>query len=308
MLVHCRNRPDEPHRQTLTDAVPALTFGTPVPSPIDVLVCGRPTDEELAAIRPGGALVIPWAGLPVTTRAQALTRPDLAVYNLHHNARIVAEHAVGLLLAVTRRLLPADRALRDGDWRIRYAPDPSPGLAGQTAVILGYGAIGRRIGEALRAIGMTVVGIRRTGPPTLADLPSFLPRTAALFVALPATPKTEGLVDAALIAKLPPRAVIVNVGRGSVIDEAALYRALVEGRLFGAGLDVWWRYPDAKGRTSTPAATHPFHELDNVVLSPHRAAHGTEADRLRYTDLADVLRTLTQGGSPTTRVDVEEGY
>ncbi len=308
MKLHCRHEPDEPHRSRLLAAVPGLGFGAPVPEHVDVLVAGRPTAEELAAVRTGGALVIPWAGLPTATRELALTRPDLSVYNLHHNASIVAEHTVGLLLAVARRIVVGHREMSRGDWRIRFAPDPSPSLAGGQAVILGYGAIGRRVGSALVALGMDVVGIRRRTPPTLDDLDALLPATTALIVALPHTPETEGLVDANLLAKLPPQAIVVNVGRGPVIDETALYEALAADRLWGAGLDVWWRYPDSEDARTATWPDRPFHELDNVVLSPHRAAHGAETDSLRYTHLAELLTELAAGRSPPTRVFVEEGY
>ena len=170
MRIHCRSEPDEPHRTRLLRAVPDLSFGAPVPQAVDVLVCGVPTDEELAAIVPGGALVIPYAGLATKTRERVLKRPDLAVYNLHHNAQIVAEHTVGLVLAVARKLIAAHRALAAGDWRMRYEPDDSPGLAGRRAVILGQGAIGQRVASVLEALGMQTIGIRRRTPPTLDDL------------------------------------------------------------------------------------------------------------------------------------------
>lgn len=308
MRIHCRHEPELPHRTRLLGAVPTLTFGELTDEAIDVLVAGRPTDAEIAAIREGGALVIPWAGLPVSTREQALTRPDLNVYNLHHNAGIVAEHALGLLLAVSRRLVTAHQALAKGDWRMRYADDDCPCLSGGRAVILGMGAIGRCLAPALEALGMEVVGIRRRTTPTLDDLGAVLPDTTALIVALPHTPRTDRLVDAARLARLPRHAIVVNVGRGRVIDEDALYEALAEQRLFGAGIDVWWQYPDSvEARTATLPA-RPFHELDNVVLSPHRAAHGTRADPLRYAHLAGLLADLVAGRVPATRVFVEEGY
>jgi len=308
MRVHCRSEPDEPHLTTLRAAVPTIGFGVPVPDGIDVLVTGRPSEEELACVRDGGALVIPFAGLPQATRELALRRPDLAVYNLHHNAGLVAEHAVGMLLAVARRLVPAHAAMARGDWRIRYADDPSVGLDGARAVILGHGAIGRRIGAALGALGMEVVGIRRTVPPTLADLDGLLPTTTALIVALPHTPETEGLLGATRLARLPPSAMVINVGRGAVIDEDALYAALAERRLFGAGLDVWWQYPPTEKARATTWPRRPFHELDNVLLSPHRAAHGRRTDALRYEQLAELLAELVAGRPPATRVDLVAGY
>lgn len=308
MRVHCRAEVEEPYRSELCAAIRGLTFGADVPRPVDVLVAGVPSEEEVAAIAAGGALVVPYAGLARATRERLLARPDIAVYNLHHNAAVVAEHAVGMLLAVARRLVPAHVAMARGDWRMRYEPDDSPSLSGRRAVILGYGAIGRRVGRALEALGMEVVGIRRRVAPTLDDLDTWLPGAAALIVALPHTPRTEGLVDAAMLARLPADAIVVNVGRGPVVDEEALVRALVERRIFGAGIDAWWRYPEGEEARASTFAEHPLHELDNVLLSPHRAAHGAATDRLRYAHLAEVLAELVAGRTPASRVSPDEGY
>ncbi|MEN0067687.1 MAG: NAD(P)-dependent oxidoreductase [Myxococcota bacterium] len=308
MRIHCRFEADEPHRSRLLQRVPGLTFGERIPDPVDVLVHGVPTDAELACITPNGSLVVPYAGLATSTRDRLLERPDVAVYNLHHNAGLVAEHTVGLLLAVVRQIVSADAAMRRGDWRIRYGPDPSPRLFGKRALILGYGAIGHRVGTTLEALGMEVVGIRRTQPPTLADVDALLPETRALIVTLPHTPATDRWIDARRLARLPRDAVVVNVGRGRVIDEDALFEALQSRQLLGAGIDVWWDYPTSPAARGAMWPRRPFHELDNVVLSPHRGAHGAETEALRFDHLAEVLATLAAGGTPDTRVDPGEGY
>ncbi len=126
-------------------------------------------------------------------------------------------------------------------------------------------------------------------PSALSDL---LPRTHALIICLPLTPETEGLIGKAELAALQPNAILVNVGRGPVVDEHALYDALVDGTLHGAGLDVWFNYPpDEAARAHTPAANVPLHELDNIVMSPHRAGLTRDTDRLRMTHLAELLNT-----------------
>ena len=91
----------------------------------------------------------------------------------------------------------------------------------------------------------------------------------ALLVAVPASPETRGIVDATVLDAVPD-AIVVNVGRAMVIDENALFERLRDRRLFAAGLDVWWKVPDTEAdRASTPPASRPFHELDNVVMTPH---------------------------------------
>ena len=311
---------DEAGRARLTAAAPGIGFGRPVPDNVDVLVAGYPTDADLAAIRRDGKLVIPFAGLPAPTRDKLARRADLAVYNLHHGAPLVAEHALAMLLSLSRRIGPMDAALRRGDWRPRYAPDPAVALAGEKALILGYGAIGQRVAAALSALGMTVHATRRRGP--FGDQPpatvwppeatrDLIPGTRALIIALPLTPATRGLIDACALARLDRSALLVNVARGPIVDEAALYEALRDRHLFGAGLDVWWRMPDPDQRHDTPPAKHPFHDLDNVVLSPHRAAHAAQTETLRTQGLAALLADLLAGKAPAlpgARVDLGEGY
>lgn len=296
-----------------------LSFGPEPPDPpvYEVLVAGRPSRALITASPRLRALVIPFAGLPAVTRELMRDHPSIAVHNLHHNAIPTAEMAVGLLLAAARLIVPADRALRQGDWRPRYAPLPAVILAGETALIVGYGAVGGRVGAACRALGMGVIGIRRrehdpaNGIYLPAALPELLPRARALVICAPGTEATEGLVGAAELARLPRGAVLVNVGRGDIVDPHALYEALRSGHLHAAGLDVWYTYPpDEAAHAATFPAEVPLHELDNVVLSPHRGGAGGHpaVERLRMAALAETLNAAARGEPLPGRVDLEEGY
>ncbi|MCS7038226.1 MAG: 2-hydroxyacid dehydrogenase [Anaerolineae bacterium] len=290
------------------------------PGPVDILVCGRPTREQLAL--PGlRAVIVPFAGVPEETLALLAEFPHIALHNLHHNDAATAEMALGLLLAVSRRIIPVDRLLRQHDWTPRYEPPPQVILAGRTALILGYGAIGRRLARVLRALDMRVLATRRSGTTPMDDgiatvfpaaaLSDLLPQAHVLLITLPLTPETRGLIGARELALLPRGAILVNVGRGPIVDEAALYRALADGHLLGAGLDVWYRYPaDEAGRKHTPPSDYPFHELDNVVLSPHRGgmAGGQDLERRRLEALAAMLNTAARGEPLPNRVDPTRGY
>jgi phosphoglycerate dehydrogenase-like enzyme len=265
-------------------------------------------------------LVIPFAGLPDVTRLVLQDYPNLIVYNLHHNAALTAEMALALLLAAAKFILPCDQALRRNDWRLRYQPPPALSLHGKTALILGFGHIGQRIGRACAAFGMRILAIRRHperhtllnypaeiyGPEALAEL---LPRADVVMIALPGTPETDGMLGAAEISLLPPGAVLVNVGRGPVVDQHALFKALKERRLRAAGLDVWYRYPSSEAEwASTPPADAPFYELENVVLSPHRAGGSSETESLRMEHLAELLNAVARGDPPPNQVDLAAGY
>ena len=317
--------------QRRLDAAIRLTAGPelPVPAAYQVLVAGRPQRQELAASPQLQALIVPWAGIPESTRELMREFPGVAVHNLHHNALPVAEHALALLLAAAKSLVPMDQALRRHDWRPRYEPNPSLLLEGRTALVLGYGAIGRKVAALCQGLGMEVIAIHRqkkaadrqeeggsyeTGGAgvrlaPVKDLHRLLPRAGALLVCLPYTDETAGLIGARELALLPAEAVLVNIGRGPIVDEAALYHALRDGRLYAAGLDVWYHYPeDVESRSSTPPSTYPFHKLPNVVMSPHRAGGSTQTEELRAIHLARLLNTAARGEPMPNRVNLDAGY
>lgn len=304
------------------DPAVSLTAGPELPAgiPLEILIAGRVTREQLAACTHLQAIIIPWAGVPTPLRELVQVEfSHLAVHNLHHNAPPVAELALALMLAAVKFVLPFDRALRQNDWRIRYEPSPAGLLMGKTALILGYGAIGQRVAQACLAMGMTVLATRRqvhdeSAPSTVKlypaeALPDLLPRADVLMICLPLTPETENLIGEKELALLPAGAVLVNIGRGAIVDQYALYDALKTGGLRGAGLDVWYNYPaDEAARADTPPADVPFYELDNVVLSPHRGGASDETGRLRMTELARLLNIAARGEPLPNRVDLERGY
>jgi phosphoglycerate dehydrogenase-like enzyme len=320
--VHLLNPPAPAHYDHLRAALDAnivLSVGDDVPLTTQILVTGRPARHHLTP--EVTALLIPFAGLPTETRALLHDFPGISVHNLHHNAPMTAEMAVTLLLAAAREIIPADRGLRSDDWTARYAENSAVILDGKTALILGYGAVGMRIARALDGLGMHVLATRRgieavarhswaTIYPASA-LDDLLPRAHVLLIALPDTPETTGLIGARELALLPRGAILVNVGRAAVVDQAALYDALLTRHLHSAGLDVWYRYPaDEAARRATPPADHPFGALDNVVLSPHRGGGGgsDEVERRRMDALAASLNAAARGEPMPHRIDLERGY
>lgn len=299
-----------------------LHWGTEPPERYDVLIAGRPDREQLTASPDLEALVIPFAGMPTSTRKTLADFPDLRIHNLHHNAEATAEMAIALLLAAAKQLLPFDRAFREHDWRPRYEEfSTSLLLDGKRALVLGYGAIGQRIARVLASLGLAVTAVCRH-PDKHADASQFgievravealdelWPKAEVVTIALPQTPETEGLIGPDEIDRLPDHAVLVNVGRAPIVDQRVLYEALRDGRLGGAGIDVWYRYPsDPAERANTPPADYPFHELDNVVMSPHRAGGGDVIEERRMAELAKLLNALACGETDVGRVDLAVGY
>lgn len=293
-----------------------------VPPATEILVSGFPRREHITAAPGLRTLIVPFAGVPAETRALLLDFPRIAIHALHYNAIPTAEMAVALLLAAAKVIVPLDNAMRRFDWRQRYEVTPATTLAGKCAVILGYGLIGQHIAPALRGLGMQVIGVKRNAPGAagtpgadgvevagVSGLHAALARADALIVVLPETPETVGMVGAAELALLRPGALLVNVGRGPTVDEEALYTALRDGTLRAAGIDVWYQYPQSKEeRVGTPPSRFPFHELENVVLSPHRAGWISEGEHDRMAGLAAMLNAAAEGGEMPGRIDKELGY
>lgn len=291
-----------------------LTSGPAVAAEAEILVGGYPTQEQIEASPALRAVIIPWSGVPEATMRLLAAHPHIAVHNLHHNAPAVAEMALALLFAAAKCVLPADRLLRQHDWSARFwQPDPALVLADKSVLILGYGAIGQRVARGCLGLGMRVHVIRQRQTTVETSegitwyprdqLATVLPHAAVLILCLPLTPATRRMLGAAELRLLPRGAILVNVSRAEIVDEAALYHALRDGMLHSAGLDVWYANPGTpeEGR-GTPPAHHPFHTLDNVVMSPHRAGHAAEIEHQRMIHLARMLNGGARGEPLADRV------
>lgn len=314
----------EPMLLSRLDENVRLSSGADLPEdvPVHVLITGQPSREQLDSCPDLRMLVIPWAGLPEETRTRMADYPQVAVHNLHHNAAPTAETALALLFAAAKFIIPFDQPLRQGDWRPRYAEKPAILLQGKTALVLGYGEIGQHVGRVLRAMNMEVLGVRRQVPAgehiregvkvyPQSELHNLLPQVQVLVVTVPLTDETRGMIGARELEMMKPGGVLVNVGRGPVVDQEALYNALRDGKLAAAGLDVWYNYPeDEESRANTPPADYPFGELENVVMSPHRGGEGgtRDVERLRMSALANLLNAAARGEPAPNRVDLEAGY
>lgn len=226
-------------------------------------------------------------GLDNIDVAAADERGIVVVAPLGANAISVAEHTLALALALTRDLLPHDRAVRAGQWR----RTPGRDLAGRTWGLLGLGATGRAVARLAVALGMRVIAydpyVATAADAELADLDTVLAGSDVLSVHLPATPETQGLLGADALSRLRPGAILVSVGRGEVIDEDALAAALHARRLAGAGLDV---------RTAEPPGAGPLDDAPNVIFTPHVAGITAESQQRIATVLVDDINAVLDGG------------
>jgi phosphoglycerate dehydrogenase-like enzyme len=273
---------------------------------IDVLVTLVFTDAMGAAATRLRLVQVPGAGLDRIARAALPSGASLA--NVYGHAAGIAEFVLGAMLALSRRFVALDAALRRGIWDSQWAvgvpPPPVFGeLAGKTLGILGYGRIGQALARRARAFDMDVIGVRRDAMPdphaivrAPAALPDVLAHADFLAITLPLTDDTRGLIGARELATMKPTAALINVARAAIVDEAALYRALRDGRIAGAALDVWYRYPTVAGPVAP--AQQPFHELPNVLMTPHVSRWTDGTLEARATLIAENIGRVSRGEPP----------
>ncbi len=202
----------------------------------------------------------------------------------------VADLALGLLIAVMRRICASDRFIRAGKWR-EGPPPMGRELGGKTCGIVGLGRIGKEIAQRAAAFGMAVC---YHGPHRKEDIPSpYYPDLEAmarqadcLVLACPLTPATRGLIDACILDALGPEGFLVNVARGPVVNQQALIAALAEKRIAGAGLDVFWDEPEVPPELIA---------MENVVLQPHMGSSTQEIREERGRKLLANLRAHFAG-------------
>jgi len=216
----------------------------------------------------------------------------------------VAEHALALLLGGTRQIVRSAKTR----WAKDLVDPAVRTLRGSTVAIIGAGGIGRELTPLLKACGATVLAVNRSGRPVDgADITMAADRTDEALVAsdhivlaAPDTPETRHMIDDRTLAMLKPHSWIVNVARGPLIDEAALYRALTSGVIGGAALDVTDPEP--------PADDHPLQGLDNVVITPHVANPSGRLTAEMAPYLAENLRRFAAGEELLALVRAGQGY
>ena len=278
--------PDAYMREACGD-VPAAVTRTPIGfsradfealPKLEILACFGPTYELI-------------------DQAAAKERGVAITYTPDSTAEPVADLALGMIIAVMRRLCEADRFVRSGEWT-RKIFDPGRDVHGKTLGIVGFGKIGREIAKRAAGfdLGVCYHGPRRKeGPyPYFEDLESMAGHVDCLVITCPLTPATRNLVNARILRALGPEGFLVNVARGAVVDETALIAALAGKQIAGAALDVFRDEPNVPAELL---------KLDNVVLAPHIGTSTLEVRESRSEKLLTNLRAFFSGQPLIHKVD-----
>jgi len=267
--------------------------------------------EARPAARRLRAFLYPGAGVPQMD-AQAFPA-GCAVLNVYEHGTPIAEYVMAVILLHVTEIVRYAASFRTGSWAGsgRTGGQPHAEAAGKTLGLIGYGAIGQAVAKRAMAFDMRVIAVSEDlalpagapqphflGPP--GDLPLILEQSDFLVIACPLTERTRNMLGAPELARLKPSAYLINVSRAEIIDERALYEALRDRRIAGAALDVWYRYPQ-NGDEIMTGSTLPFHELPNVLATPHMAGWSAPMVERRIARMVENLKNLERG-APLQRV------
>ncbi|WP_345506995.1 phosphoglycerate dehydrogenase [Terrabacter aeriphilus] len=273
----------------------------------DALLIRSATQVDAEALAAAPRLrVVARAGVGLdNVDVEAATRAGVMVVNAPtSNITSAAELAIGLILASARNIAAANQSLKAGEWRrSAYA---GVELLDKTLGVVGLGRIGALVAERLRAFGMTVIAYDPYAAPAragqlgarLVGLDELLERSDFITVHLPRTPETVGLIGEEALARVKPTVRIVNAARGGIVDEDALERAIAEGRVAGAGLDVF---------ATEPTTRSPLFAHESVVVTPHLGASTVEAQEKAGLAVARSVRLALGGELVPDAVNVSTG-
>ena len=283
------------------ELLPALTD-------VDAVLIRSATKMDGEAIAAARRLkVIARAGVGLdNVDVQAATRAGVMVVNAPtSNITSAAELAIALLLATARNIAPANQALKGGAWkRSKYS---GVELLDKTVGVVGLGRIGALVAERLKGFGMKVIAYDPYASPAkaglvgaqLVGLDELLAQSDFITIHLPKTPETVGLIGEDALSKVKPTVRVINAARGGIVDEAALARAIAEGRVAGAGVDVF---------ATEPTTESPLFDHESVVVTPHLGASTEEAQEKAGVSVARSVRLALSGELVPDAVNVSSGY
>lgn len=282
----------------------------------DVLLGPYVTERMVACAKNLKLIQIPWTGMD-TFDFSAVQNCQVPVCNTHSNANAVCELGLALTLDLLKKVSFHDRKMRIGNWNREQSPLDltSRMLSEQTVCILGYGNIGRRMGRLLSAFGSTIIAVDAANVEDEVISEWYSPdairkavsKADIVIATLPLTTATRGLICSDLLNEMKNGVILINLSRAAIMDEKAIYTALVTGKIGGFAADVWWNTPKRGETQSYPSVYRDFTDFPNVVMSPHRA--GFIEDSLPHLDGAiENIIHLVLGTDLRCVVDIKKQY
>jgi len=230
----------------------------------------------------------------------------VAVCNAFGHESAIAEYVVMVMLAWRHRLFEISGEFRErASWRTSWVQGGAPHgeVRGSTLGIIGYGRVGREVARRAAPFGCRILAANRTPMEpgsgvervfALSEIDHMLPECDTLALCTALGPETTGLIDARRLALMRSNAFLINIARGQIVDEDAMYSALRDGTIAGAALDVWWQYPST-AEADRRGSRHPFHELPNVIVTPHNSGWTDGMVERRWSEIADNITRFTRG-------------
>ncbi|MHA2239583.1 MAG: NAD(P)-dependent oxidoreductase [Candidatus Hodarchaeales archaeon] len=293
---------------------------------VNLLFPSPPSDEELLGLAPNADVLVGWRvkdEIKLAAKKMKLfinpgtgikhhieffrklnqTR-NVILINGHGNSYFTAQHAVAMLLTLLNRLIPHHLWMKEGKWRRGDKEAISIPLRDKRVGLLGYGAINfdlqfsilKRTGTFITSIPKEIAVFNKD------QLTEFLKSVDILIITVPETTETIGLIGQNELNLLNPNGILVNVSRGSVVDEISLYNALKQNKILGAAIDVWYDYSPEEDKNGAKFPFHyPFNTLDNIILSPHRAA-SPFSDLKRWNEVIENIQRHHQGSKDNLNV------
>ncbi len=284
----------------------------------DVVISPTPREDVIDRAGKVQLIIVPITGVDHLPLEKIANR-GIRLANAHGNARYVAERSVALIFAYFGRIVEfhndlAEREKWHGFWVRQGVDDSWQTIHGKTVGIIGAGEIGGFAARYLKAFDTILIGFRRSRTSEIpapyddmvSDLDEAIDRSDIVLIALPSTPETVGLFGRERLGRMADK-LLVNVGRGDIVDEEALYEGLQAGAPAGAAIDTWWSYP-AGGETTGAPGRFPIHKLPNVVASPHLAGFVDRAVTASIRQACENLRRFLSGRELLTEVDPKRGY
>ncbi|RPI18110.1 MAG: hydroxyacid dehydrogenase [Ignavibacteriae bacterium] len=280
----------------------------------EAVITGRLTADELNSAEKLKIIFVPFTGLN-NFPLEILKERNISISNTHANANYVAEKAIALILALLGRVVEYHNELKKGNWfRSFDDSDTWTSIQGKSCGILGYGSIGKNIAKILKGFDCKIIGFKKHitndndeyADELSSSINDVISKSDVVFVCLPLNNETKGLISEDILSKMKGK-YIVNIARGDIVNEDALYTALKDGTLAGAALDVWYNYPGKKQGPVFPS-NKPIYELPNVVISPHKASNTQKAIEDMIDDTIENIRTYLKSGVTPNLIDKERYY